>query len=300
MQQTYQNPFTEKYTSQSKDEALIASALSGDKKALEEIIYRHQAWIYNLALRMVFYPQEAEDVTQEVLIKVITKLSTFRGESSFRTWLYRIVINHVLNIKKSLGEKKHADNFDEYWKIIENVPDMELPSDNTYSVEMPVLVNEVKVSCMSGMLLCLDREQRMIYILGAIFQATDKVGAEVMNITRDNFRQRLSRARKQLLSFMQNKCGLMDKNNPCRCEKKTKVLIDSGYVNPKKLLFNINYVHSVETTAEGKSHRFDELIDNRVSSLFRENPFNEPPDFVQSLREILSHKEFRDIFNFPN
>lgn len=300
MQQTYQNPFTEKYTSESKDEALIASALSGDKKALEEIIYRHQAWIYNLALRMVFYPQEAEDVTQEVLIKVITKLSTFRGESSFRTWLYRIVINHVLNIKKSMGEKKHADNFDEYWKIIENVPDMELPPDNTYSVEMPVLVNEVKVSCMSGMLLCLDREQRMIYILGAIFQATDKVGAEVMNISRDNFRQRLSRARKQLLSFMQNKCGLMDKNNPCRCEKKTKVLIDSGYVNPNKLLFNINYVHSVETTAEGKSHRFDELIDNHVSSLFRENPFNEPPDFVQSLREILSHKEFRDIFNFPN
>lgn len=294
------NPFTEKYTTDNKDEALIAEALKGDKRSLEEIIYRHQAWIYNLALRMVFYPQEAEDVTQEVLIKIITKLSTFRSESSFRTWLYRVVVNHVLNIKKSQGEKKHADNFDEYWDIIEKVPDMPLPADNTYSVEMPVLVNEVKVSCMSGMLLCLDREQRMIYILGAIFHATDKVGAEVMNITRDNFRQRLSRARKQLLGFMQNKCGLMDKNNPCRCEKKTKVLIDSGYVNPQKLLFNINYVHSIESTAEGKSHRFDELIDNKVSSLFRENPFNEPPDFVQSLREILSHKEFRDIFNFPN
>jgi RNA polymerase sigma factor (sigma-70 family) len=294
------NPFTEKYTTDNKDEKLIESALKGDKKSLEELIYRHQAWIYNLALRMVFYPQEAEDVTQEVLIKVITKLSSFRGESSFRTWMYRIVVNHVLNIKKSMGEKKHADNFDDYWKLIENVPDMDLPNSGTYSVEMDTLVNEVKVSCMSGMLLCLDREQRMIYILGAIFGATDKIGAEVMGITRDNFRQKLSRARKQLFSFMHNKCGLMDKNNPCRCEKKTKMLIDVGYVNPEKLLFNINYVHSVESAAEEKSQRFDELMDNRVSGLFRENPFQEPPDFVKSLREILNHKEFRDIFNFTN
>lgn len=298
--QAYINPFTEKYTSESKDEALIAAALNGDQRSLEELIYRHQAWIYNLALRMVFYPQEAEDVTQEVLIKVITKLSTFKGASSFRTWLYRIVVNHVLNIKKSMGEKKHADNFDEYWDLIEKVPDMPLPAERTYSVEMPVLVNEVKVSCMSGMLLCLDREQRMIYILGAIFHATDKVGAEVMGISRDNFRQRLSRARKQLISFMQNKCGLMDRNNPCRCEKKTKVLIDSGYVNPNKLLFNISYIHSVESTAGEKSERFDDIMDNKVSALFRENPFNEPPDFVQSLRRILDHKEFRAIFNFPN
>lgn len=295
-----ENPFTEKYITENKDEKLIELALKGDKKPLEELVYRHQAWIYNLALRMVFYPHEAEDVTQEVLIKVITKLSTFRGESSFRTWMYRIVVNHVLNMKKSLGEKKHADNFDDYWKIIEKVPDMELPANGTYSVEMNTLVNEVKVSCMSGMLLCLDREQRLIYILGAIFQATDKAGAEIMEITRDNFRQKLSRARKQLLNFMENRCGLMNRNNPCRCEKKTKRLIEVGYVNPQKMLFNINYVHSVESAAEDKSQRFDDLLDNRVQGLFRENPFQEPPDFVEALREILNHKEFRDIFNFTN
>ena len=108
------NPFTEKYTTDTTDSCLIDSALKGDQKSLEELIYRHQAWIYNLALRMVFYPREAEDITQEILIKIITKLSTFRNESSFRTWVYRIVINHVLNMRKSLGEKKHSDNFDEY------------------------------------------------------------------------------------------------------------------------------------------------------------------------------------------
>mgnify|MGYP001461298494 FL=1 len=295
-----ENPFIEKVSAGEKDEQLIDEALTGSRHALERLIYRHQAWIYNIALRMVFYPQEAEDVTQEVLIKIITKLSTFRKESSFRTWAYRIVINQVLNMKKSIGEKNHASDFDEYWKIIENTPDNELPAQENYKVEMQTLVNEVKVSCMSGMLLCMDREQRLIFILGSIFQVTDKIGAEIMDMTRDNFRQKLSRARKQMHNFMHDKCGLMNKNNPCSCEKKTKALIDCGYVDPEKLLFNINYVHSVESTAGLRAEKLDELLEDRSQKLFRENPFQEPPDFVKSLRVILDHKEFREIFNFTN
>lgn len=295
-----ENPFIEKVSAGEKDEQLIDEALTGSRHALERLIYRHQAWIYNIALRMVFYPQEAEDVTQEVLIKIITKLSTFRKESSFRTWAYRIVINQVLNMKKSMGEKNHASDFDEYWKIIENTPDNELPAQENYKVEMQTLVNEVKVSCMSGMLLCMDREQRLIFILGSIFQVTDKIGAEIMDMTRDNFRQKLSRARKQMHNFMHDRCGLMNKNNPCSCEKKTKALIDCGYVDPEKLLFNINYVHSVESTAGHRAEKLDELLEDRSQKLFRESPFQEPPDFVKSLREILDHKEFREIFNFTN
>jgi len=102
------NPFTEKYVSDKTDEILINSAVDGDRKSLEELILRHQAWIYNVAIRMVFYPDEAQDVTQEILIKIVTKLSTFKGNSSFRTWVYRIVVNHVLNMKLSVGEKKQA------------------------------------------------------------------------------------------------------------------------------------------------------------------------------------------------
>jgi RNA polymerase sigma factor (sigma-70 family) len=294
------NPFIEVNKTDEKDEQLISSAVAGDKKALENLIYRHQAWIYNIALRMVFYPQEAEDVTQEILIKIITKLSTFRGNSSFRTWVYRIVVNHALNMKRSLGEKKHADNFDDYWKLIDKVPDSELPVNGSYNVEMNVLVNEVKVSCMSGMLLCLDREQRLTYILGVIFRANDKVGAEILGISRDNFRQKLSRARKHLTNFMNSKCGLIYKKNPCSCEKKTKFLIECGYVNPKKLLFNRSYLYEIEKTAEEKSIRFDEFLSEKDSVLFNENMFHQPPDMVKALKEILEHKEFRQIFNFTN
>src|SRR5215467_5011664 len=98
------NPFSEGADSGSVDGELVDKAQNGDRSALEQLVLRHQAWIYNIALRMVFRPQDAEEVTQEVLVKVITKLSTFKGESRFRTWLYRIAANHVLNMKRQWAE----------------------------------------------------------------------------------------------------------------------------------------------------------------------------------------------------
>ena len=100
------NPFAERTDADASDVALVEKAKSGDRGALEKLVLRHQAWIYNIAIRMVFHPQDAEEVTQEVLVKVITKLSTFKGESKFRTWLYRIAANHVLNMKRRSAETK--------------------------------------------------------------------------------------------------------------------------------------------------------------------------------------------------
>ena len=85
--------------------------------------------------------------------------------------------------------------------------------------------------------LCLDREQRLTYILGQIFRVTDVVAAEVLEVTCDNFRQRLARARPDLRNFMNDKCGLVNRANPCRCAKKTRGFIEAGDVDPKNLLF---------------------------------------------------------------
>src|SRR5438552_6970389 len=98
------NPFHEVAESGFVDAELVEQAKNGDRAALEKLVLRHQAWIYNIAVRMVFRPQDAEEVTQEVLVKIITKLGTFNGESSFRTWLYRIAANHVLNMKRRNAE----------------------------------------------------------------------------------------------------------------------------------------------------------------------------------------------------
>src|SRR5258708_34443039 len=223
------NPFNEVAESDSVDAELVEQAKNGDRAALEKLILRHQAWVYNIAVRMVFRPHDAEEVTQEVLVKVITKLSTFKGESTFRTWLYRIAANHVLNMKRR-GAESRVTTFADYGAAIDRTPDLDLPDPNSVPVALPLLVEEAKTGCTMGMLLCLDRKQRLIFTLGEILGASDTVGGEVLEMTADNFRQCLARARRDLYSFMNNQCGLVDNKNPCRCPKKTKGFIDAGHV----------------------------------------------------------------------
>jgi len=269
----------------------VCQAQAGNRDALEQLITRHQAWIYNIVLRMVYLPQDAEDATQEILVKLITKLSTFVGKSSFRTWLYRIVVNHVLNMKRGRADMA-GWTFTRYSDSLDATPDMDLPDPSSVPADMQLLVDEARIGCTSGMLLCLDREQRLIYILGEIFGVTDLVGAELLEISRENFRQKLARARRDLHNFLHDKCGLVNEANPCRCAKKTQGFMKAGYVNPQDLLFARKHVARVRDVAEKKSEDLNAL-DQAYAELHRDHPFHEPADFVNSLRTLINGTDFR-------
>jgi RNA polymerase sigma factor (sigma-70 family) len=77
--------------------ALVARAKAGEADALEALVGALQHDVYRLALRMTAHPEDAEDTTQEVLVKVVTRLESFRGEASVRTWAYRIAVHHILD-----------------------------------------------------------------------------------------------------------------------------------------------------------------------------------------------------------
>jgi len=285
-----QNPFAE-VIDESIDFDLIEQAKSGDRAALEKLILRHQAWIYNIAVRMVFHSQDAEEVTQEVLIKAITRLSTFQGESQFRTWLYRITANHVLNMKRRGGETE-TQTFSSYADAINDTPNLDLPDPKAVPVEVPLLVEESKISCTTGMLLCLDRKQRLIFTLGEIFEASDSVGSEILEMTPDNFRQNLSRARRDLYRFMHGQCGLINANNPCRCSKKTKGFIDAGHVDPARLQFVPQHLRRVKDAAEGVVRIIENALDDKYAEIFRDHPFLEPKDQIRWLRQLLDKGDF--------
>src|SRR5262245_37152255 len=261
------NPFAEVTGNDSTDTALVAQAIGGDRAALERLVLRHQAWVYNIAVRMVFRPQDAEEITQEVLVKVITKLSTFKGESTFRTWLYRIAANHVLNMKRRWAEKRTI-TFADYGAAIDATPDLDLPDSKTVPVEVPLLVEEAKNGCTMGMLLCLDRKQRLIFTLGAILGAGDTVAAEVLEMTADNFRQCLARARRDLHNFMNNQCGLVNRSNPCRCPKKTRGFIEQGHVDPQRLLFADQQVERVSDIAGETVREIEDVAGRKHAAMY--------------------------------
>ena len=286
------NPFTEAADDDSEDVELVLQANRGDRDSLERLILRHQAWIYNITVRMVFDPLDAEDVTQEVLIKVVTRLSTFRGESKFRTWLYRITANHVLNIKRRGGETVPL-TFSAYADAINGTPSLDLPDRKSVPVDVPLLIEETKVACTMGMLLCLDRRQRLIFTLGEIIGASDTIGGDVMDMTADNFRQCLARARRDLYQFMNHQCGLVNASNPCRCPKKTKGFIDAGHVDPHHLLFAAPYVRRIRDAAVGTAREIDDVADRSFAAIYRDHPFLESSKQAGWLRRLLDLPEVR-------
>jgi RNA polymerase sigma factor (sigma-70 family) len=292
---THANPLAEAAPNDAEDVELARLAQSGSKDALESLIIRHQRWIYNITLRMVCHPQDAQDVSQEILVKVITHLSTFRGESQFRTWLYRVVLNHLLNVKRA-GRRAEPWTFDEYRRELHDIADADLPDPNAVSAEVQMYVHEARIGCTSGMLLCLDAEQRLVYVLGAIFGVSDRVGGELLEVSRDNFRQKLTRARRDLRSFMDNECGLVKTSNPCRCAKKTQGFIKAGYIDSSTLLFARDHLVRVRQFAGSRSDAID-AIDAEYAEIHRDHPFPHSPDFLASLRELIQRSELWSTLN---
>lgn len=277
------------------DGELVRLVKEGDRGALETLIERHRPWLYNVALRMVYLPQDADDAAQEILIKVVTKLGAFEGRSSFRTWLYRIAVNHLLNMRRTRAEELPW-TFEKYGDGLDSSPDLDLPDPSTVPADVRLLVDEARIGCSMGMLLCLDREQRLVYILGDVFGVTDAVGAELLETSRDAYRQRLSRARRDLHQFMERKCGLVNTANPCRCAKKTRAFIDAGFVDPRNLLFASAYVTRVRDLAP-RVHDDVSALDAAYAAVHREHPFHTPPALAGAIRRLLDQPEFGSILD---
>ena len=279
------------------DQVLIEQALSGSRRAIEDLIKKHQDFIYNVAMKLVMDPEDAQDLTQEALIKVVTNLSKFQGRSSFRTWAYRIVVNHFLNAKKSNPEKA-VTTFDAFGKALDETQDFELSQEE--QVTMAETVTEARVGCMSAMLLCLDREQRLIYTLGDVFQIDHHTGAEIFNLSSDNYRQKLSRARRDLYSFMHNKCGLINTANPCRCLKKTKSFIKRGWVDPENLKFADDRLQNVRSSLPERAKELEDAINGDYLELYRDHPYHKSGIAGDIAKSLLSDPRMLRILDLEN
>ena len=216
-------------------EALAARAKAGDRVALESLVEAIRPDVQALALRFLWHPEDAEDATQEILVRVITGLGGFRGEGRLRTWVYRIACNALSAIKKGRMERAEL-SFDAMGEdLLQGLSDE--PISMVSGVEEALLFEEVRIGCTIAMLLCLDREHRLAYILGEIMELDHNEASEALGTEPDAYRKRLSRARAEITSFMRARCGLANPANPCRCRRRVKTAISLGRVDPERLLF---------------------------------------------------------------
>jgi RNA polymerase sigma factor (sigma-70 family) len=290
------NPFSKKYN-ETNDEMLIQKAIIGDKEALNELIRIHEKFIYNLAWKFTNDQDDAKDLTQEVLIIVITKLATFKSKSSFRTWLYRIVFNQFMQSKRKPMESKWK-SFDDFSEKLNAIPSPDLTAEE--EIEQKDRTKTARVRCMSGMLMCLTREQRLIYILGDVFQIDHNVGAEIFEISKENYRKKLSRTRKEFHAFMNKQCGLVNLDNPCRCSKKAKAMEAAGRMQTDKKLFDPKYSATIAKYANSVSDEVADLVDKKYIDFFQQHPTKEDFDTETVIDKIINDKAYHSYFEYLN
>lgn len=266
-------------------ESHARNAAAGDKAALEAFVRAIRDDVYGLCLRMLGHPADAEDATQEILIKVVTHLSSFRGESGIRTWIWRIAKNHILSARRSPKEPEGL-SFEAFEEMVAAGLDAGLDAPAT--PEAVLLEEEVKLGCTQAMLMCLDREHRLAFLLGEVLELDGEEGAAILEVEPTAFRKRVSRARERIRAFMDRNCGLVSEQAPCRCRKQIAPSLHAGMIDPKKLVYAIHPVRAQRDPSLWKTYRAIEGL-HRSVEVFRSHPDYAAPDsMVSRFQELLA------------
>jgi RNA polymerase sigma factor (sigma-70 family) len=174
---------------------------------------------------MLWNREDAEDATQEILVRTVTRLAQFDFRSKLKTWVYRIAVNYILDVKKSPVERMHL-SFERFAEDLADGLSSEGPSD----AERSLLTEEVKIGCTLGMLQCLDRPHRLAYVIGEILELSGPEAADALGITPALFRKRLQQARTAIVSFTRVHCGLASDTAACACHRRVPAALRVGRI----------------------------------------------------------------------
>jgi RNA polymerase sigma factor (sigma-70 family) len=257
-----------------------AAAAAGDRRAAERLLEAIQHDVYRLALRMLGHPEDAEDAAQEILLVVLTHLGSFRGESAFRTWCWRIASNHLVRARRGRMETVTFESVEALLEggLREDEPDLQ-------PAEAKLFAREVRLRCTEAMLLALDRDLRIAFVLSEILALSGEEAAAVLEIDEATYRKRVSRARTRLVGFMRERCGIFLPSNACRCEKQVASALERGLLAPDRLLLATHPIREGGRDIDGCVDEVDELL--RAASVLRHPDLAAPPGLLHRVRALL-------------
>jgi RNA polymerase sigma factor (sigma-70 family) len=262
--------------------ALARAAAAGDQDAARSVIDAVADDVYELALRMLGHPADAEDAAQEILVIVLTHLGSFRGESALSTWVWRIAANHLARVRKGRRETITFEVLDE--RLRSGLSDEPSPRPDP---EASAMATELRMRCTEAMLLSLDRELRIAHILGDIFCLPGETCAEILEVDHATFRKRLSRARARLSEFLGGWCGVYDEANRCRCAGQIEAAAERGILAPEDLYLSRARKRPARAALERASEEVAGLL--RVADVLRgPSGFGAPEAMVERVRELFA------------
>jgi RNA polymerase sigma factor (sigma-70 family) len=272
---------------------IVEKALTGELQAMQQLLIAIQGPIYRLTLRMLGNRGDAEDSTQEILLKVTTALSTFRGESQFLTWAYRIAINHVLAELRKNSPK--TASFEDLSKGIRD--GMAFGANQSEpNPEDKLQAFEVFVQCTHRMLTALDVNDRVAYVLGDLCDFSAEEASQALELSAAAFRQRLSRARLKLSGFMENECGVANASNRCRCALQVPASKVMGYLSANRTFV----LHKEQSLVEDRllqdvTSAVEELATIiRATRIFRSQELAlSPPELSSSIKAMIESGRYR-------
>ena len=186
-------------TEGTEDLVLVQRAQQGDMVAYDELVRRYQEWVFATIYHMTGNHEDAVDLAQEAFIKGFQALKSFKGDSSFYTWVYRIAVNKTINFLKSRRNKSHLSLNDIDFNA-ENDPDMvNLVSENTPRRDAGLSELQAKLN---EAMLKLSPVHRLVVTLHDVQGLAHEEIANIMDCNVGTVRSRLFYARQQLQAYL--------------------------------------------------------------------------------------------------
>jgi RNA polymerase sigma factor (sigma-70 family) len=274
----------------------LAQAIGGSLAAIDALIITVQPGVYRMAVHVLGDRDDAADATQEILLKVVTHLSGFRGEAAFSTWVWRVAHNHLLSARTRRKESPEvslegiAERLGQGLEFAATVAHARGEA-GPLSPQDKLEARQVALACTQSMLMALDREQRLVYVIDTVFALDSKQAAGIVGISADAYRQRLSRARSRLDAFMNGHCGLANPQAACRCERQLPAVrhIAAARGSDRSAVVAIHREEMQE--AEHHFAAFTRVCD--AASVLRAHPAYQAPETMRAaIRAVLAQEGF--------
>lgn len=253
----------------------------------EKLYKDHYDMLYRAAFRITGNQDDAEDVIQETFLNAYKSYSSFKKESSFSTWVYKIMLNCSYKYIKKRDHlpiidiaKREGLSVQDFWENIQSGD----------SVEDTAVVEDMRETCLQLFLNCIPKKQKIAFTLQILLALPISEVSEIMDISESAVKINVYRARQHLKANMEEKCSFIKPDNPCQCSNWVKYAIKKGTI---KQIPKINPIH--RRTHNELSTIVNEMnLITKIMRLYDNQPelrgYN---DFIKQMKKIISSGQYK-------